>query len=91
MKKNLFLIGLVIFFFASQVPVYAGQGKGNGNGYGKGRGVKKQLRLGDGSCGRTQDMKQVGSRQKQNNRSQVVQKDRSKQPPSSVKSNDLER
>jgi hypothetical protein len=89
MKKNLFLIVLTIFFFASQVPVYAGQGKGNG--YGKGRGVNKQLRLRDGSCGRTQDMSQVGSRQKQNNRSQVVQKDRSEQPPSSVKSNGSQR
>ena len=89
MKKRFFLIGLVILFFASQVPVYAGQGKGNG--YGKGRGVNKQLRLRDGSCGRTQDMRQAGSRQKQNNRSQVVQKDSSEQPPSSVKSKGLQR
>jgi hypothetical protein len=89
MKKRFFLIGLVILFFASQVPVYAGQGKGNG--YGKGRGFNKQLRLRDGSCGRTQDMSQVGSRRKQNNRSQLLQKDCSKQPPSSVKSNGSER
>jgi hypothetical protein len=87
MKKRFFLIGLAILFFASQVPVYAGQGKGNGNGYGKGRGANRQLRLRDGSCARTQDMSQVGSRQKQNNRSQVVQKERSEQPPSSVNSN----
>ena len=89
MKKRFFLIGLVILFFASQVPVYAGSGKGNG--YGKGQGVNKQLRLRDGSCGRTQDMSQVGSRQKQRNRSQMVQKGRSQQSPSSVKSNGFQR
>jgi len=89
MKKRFFLIGLAILFFASQVPVYAGSGKGNG--YGKGRGANKQLRLRDGSCGRTQDTSQVGSRQKQKNRSQVVQKGRSEQPPSSAKGNGFQR
>ena len=89
MKKRFFLIVLSIFFLASQVPVYAGQGKGNG--YGKGRGLKSQLRLRDGSCARAQDTSQVGSRQKQNNRSQVVQKDCSEQSPSSVKSNGSQR
>ncbi len=89
MKKNFILIVLALFFFASQVPVYAGQGKGNGDG--KGQGVNKQLRLRDGSCGRTRDMNQLGSRQKQKNRSQVVQKDCSEQPTASNKSNESQR
>jgi hypothetical protein len=89
MKKRFFLIVMAIFFLASQVPVYAGQGKGNG--YGKGRGFNKQLRLRDGSCGQTQGMSQAGSGRKQNNRTQVSKDNPSEQPPSSVKSNGLQR